>query len=363
VPEVIFLAAVSFYFAIMIILSIGLRKKYPRIEGVELPSATVIVSARNEEGNIEQCLNSLNNLKYPTGKLDIIIVDDFSDDRTGSIINEYIKDKPLFRNVFPAKDSMLLGKVNAIDTAIKIAPGEIILLTDADCEVSESWAETLASFYYRENIGMVNGFTVLNGEGAFAAMQGIDFIFLLAVAAGAVNMNNPVSCIGNNMSFRKAAYFEVGGYGKLPFSVTEDFALLRGIEGLRKYKIIYPLVKESLVLSKACGSVKELFKQKKRWGRGGIDALKEGFAIMGIAFITNFMILLTPLFFSPVWLYLAVFKLAADYLFLYPVHTVLGNKHQLRYFLYFQVYFIIYTTILPIILIFSRKINWKGRIY
>jgi cellulose synthase/poly-beta-1,6-N-acetylglucosamine synthase-like glycosyltransferase len=360
--EIIFLVAVSIYFIIIILFSLGLKKKYSLINYEELPFASIVVAARNEEKNIAQCLVSLNKLTYPEGKLEIIIVDDFSEDSTGKIIDEYIKDKPQFKKITPDNNSLLIGKVNAVASAINIAVGEIILLTDADCEVNPSWAATLAS-YYGNDVGVVNGFTIINSNSIFSAIQGIDLVFLIAAASGTINMNYPVSCIGNNMSFRKQAYLDTGGYEKFPFSVTEDFILLHKISDLKKYKIIYPLLKESIIISKPCAGMKELISQKKRWGRGGITAPKFGFVIMGIAFISNFLILLTPLFFNTVWLYLAVFKLIVDYLFLYPVLSILGIKNQLKYFLFFQVYFILYTTILPLILLFSRKINWKGRSY
>lgn len=362
-PEIISLVAVSLYFSIIILFTIGLRKKYSCINYEDLPNATVIVAARDEEENIYSCLVSLNNLTYPNGKLEIILVDDFSEDGTGKIIDEFIKDKPVFKKITPDKISTLKGKVNAIASAVKIASGEIILLTDADCTVTDTWAVTLASYYYNKNVGVVNGFTIINNGNIFSTIQGIDLVFLLSAASGTINLKYPVSCIGNNMSFRKEAYLEMGGYENLPFSVTEDFMLLHGISGLKNYKIIYPLVKESLVISKPCIGLKDLISQKKRWGRGGIVAPAGGFLIMGIAFISNLLVLLTPLFFSSVWLYLAVFKIIVDYLFLYPVYRVLGTKNQLKYFIFFQVYFIVYTTLLPLILVFSRKISWKGRNY
>jgi cellulose synthase/poly-beta-1,6-N-acetylglucosamine synthase-like glycosyltransferase len=360
--ELIFLIALSFYFSVIILLTIGIRKKFSQIDYKDLPFATVIVAARNEEKNIDNCLVSLNNLTYPHGKLEIILVDDFSEDGTGSIIDKFIKDKPLFKKITPDINSALKGKVNAVASAIKISKGEIILLTDADCQVTVTWAAALAS-YYKNDVGIVNGFTVINNDNIFSAIQGIDLVFLLSAASGSINMNYPISCIGNNMSFRKKAYFETGGYENLPFSVTEDFMLLHKISELKKYRIIYPLIKESFVISKPCAGLLELINQKKRWGKGGLIAPKLGFLIMGIAFISNLMILLTPLFFNTVWLYLAVFKIIVDYLFLFPVYSILSIKNQLKYYVFFQIYFVVYTAILPLILIVSRKINWKGRTY
>ena len=142
---------------------------------------------------------------------------------------------------------------------MEIAQGEIILTTDADCTVHPMWAYTTAS-YYRPDVAMVNGFTTQEAYDGFSGMQAIDFIYLLIVAAGTINLGKPISCIGNNMSYRKKAYFEVGGYENLPFSVTEDFNLLHAIFKLKKYKIIYPLNKESVVISLPCKNLKNLYR-------------------------------------------------------------------------------------------------------
>ena len=91
--EIIFLIFLSGYFIQSIIFSIGVKKSFPKIKESELPSATVVLAARNEEENILMCLKSLDELVYPEGKLDIIIVDDKSTDKTGEIIDNFISGK------------------------------------------------------------------------------------------------------------------------------------------------------------------------------------------------------------------------------------------------------------------------------
>ena len=194
-------------------------------------------------------------------------------------------------------------------------------------------------------------------------MQAIDFIYLLFIAAGTINLGKPVSCIGNNMSFRKKAYEETGGFENLPFSVTEDFLLLNSIHKINKYKVIYPLNKDSLVISEPAINFSELFNQKKRWAVGGKDAPTLGIFLMFISFLTNLFLLMTPFFFSAAWLYLAFFKIVIDYFVLLPVHQRLGLQKNLKYFPVFQIYYILYIIILPFALIFSKKVVWKGRKY
>ena len=257
---------------------------------------------------------------------------------------------------------MLKGKTNALANALEIAKGEIILTTDVDCEVNPLWVKTITS-YYRENIGAVNGFTTQLVNDGFSGMQAIDFVYLLVVASGTINLNKPVSCIGNNMSYRKSAYTEAGGYENLSFSVTEDSNLLLAIYNLKKYKLLYPLDRDALVTSVPCKDLKALLNQKKRWANGGLQVPVAGKIIMAWAFATNLCILLTALFFTAGCLYLAFFKLAIDYFVLYFVHKQLGIAKNLRYFLNFEVYYILYVLTLPIVLTLNRKVIWKGREY
>jgi len=359
--EIIFLTALSLYFIQLVIFTIGASKRFPKIRDEKLPYISIIVAARNEENNILDCMNSLDKLIYPNDKIEIIIVNDHSTDRTGEIIESFIKDKPKFKTIIPDKQiGSLKGKTNALANAIKIARGEIILTTDADCIVSPTWAKTLVS-YYQNDVGFVGGFTTQQDYNVFAGMQAIDFIFLLTVNAGALNLGKPLGCIGNNMSYRKSAYEEVGGYENIPFSVTEDFNLLMAIHKLKKYKILYPLDAGALVVSKPCPDWQALYWQKKRWGVGGTESDIIGYLVMLWGYITHAAMILTPFLFSLTSLYLCFFKIFIDYFFVYPVYKRLNLKLRFNHFIAFEIYFIIYVLLLPFIVLPNKKVKWKGR--
>jgi cellulose synthase/poly-beta-1,6-N-acetylglucosamine synthase-like glycosyltransferase len=362
--EIIYLVLVSGYFMISVALVIGAKKKFPHLNEEYLPSVSVVVAVRDEEKNILFCLESLDQLVYPETKLEIIIIDDDSTDSTGSIISDFIKDKLRFKikKLSEEQSGKLKGKVRAMAEGIKISKGEIILTTDADCIVNPLWAKTIAS-YYQEDVGLVNGFTSQSVTRAFSGMQAIDFIYLLFVAAGAINLGKPISCIGNNMSFRKKAYEETGGFEKLPFSVTEDFLLLNSIHKLKKYRLLYPLDINALLISNPCTNIKELFNQKKRWAVGGLGTPPAGILLMLWAFLTNLFILLTPFFFNVIWLYLVFFKIAIDFFVLMPIHQKLGLQKNLKYFPVFQIYYMIYVLVLPFAVLFNKKVKWKDRVY
>ena len=351
------------YFFQSFIFILGARKKFPRLPDEKLPTATIIVAARNEEEKILRTLQSLDKLEYPDGKLQILIVDDQSTDNTGKIIDQYISGKIRFKKITTAEHhTKLIGKMRALAYAIKEATGEIILTTDADCEVKPGWAKTICSHYF-DDVALVTGITTQTAANWFHGMQAIDFVYLLTAGAGTTNLKIPISCIGNNMSYRKSAYDEVGGYEKLPHSVTEDFTLMNAIYNLKKYKVIFPVLEESLVTSIPCRSLKSLFRQKKRWGVGGLGVPFRGFVIMFWGFTANLLVLLTPFFFSPTWLTLVIFKIVLDFFLLYPVHLNLGIEKNLKYYFHFQIYYIIYVILLPFIVLPNKKVIWKDREY
>ncbi|MBT8380505.1 MAG: glycosyltransferase [Ignavibacteria bacterium] len=362
--EIVFLIVVSVYFLISVSLVLGAKKSFPSLVENELPTVSIVVAARNEQENINSCLESLDKLIYPNKKLETIIINDDSTDKTREVVKEFISNKSNFK-LIDLSDNLtgkLKGKVRAVTEGIEQARGDIILTTDADCEVNPLWAKTIAS-YYKNEVSVVNGFTSINVNNWFSGMQAIDFIYLLFVSAGTINLGSPVSCIGNNMSFGRKVYEETGGFKNLPFSITEDFLLLKSIHKLKKFKVIYPVDRSGLVISKPSKTIKELFNQKKRWAVGGLDATLLGKLLMFWAFAANLFILLTPFLFSMVWLYLIFFKVATDLFALVPIHQKLGLQKNLKYFPVFQIYFIIYTFVLPFIILFSKKIKWKDRVY
>lgn len=361
--EVIFLISVSGYFLLLVLLNIGQQRKFPKLAEEELPTVSVIVAARNEKDNILRCLQSLDALVYPENKLEILIVDDHSTDGTGEIIDSFISGKTRFRKVTTSKEiGSLKGKTNALATALEVATGKVIMTTDADCSVSPSWVKTLAS-YYTEDVGMVDGFTSQETKDQFSGMQNLDFLFLLSVASGTINFKLPLSCIGNNMSYRKDVYDEVGGYQNLEFSVTEDFSLMFAIDNLKKYKIIYPFDAGAHIVSLPCENWRTLFLQKKRWGVGGLNSPLRGYIVMANAFLTHLCIVLSFFFFSQEVLMIVFSKLLVDFFLLYYTTSRLGLQKDLKYFPVFQIYYTLYVILLPFIVLTNKKVIWKGREY
>ncbi len=341
----------------------GLRKVSP-LNGSARPKVSVVVAARNEEASIGACVDSLCRQTYPIDRYEVIVVDDDSTDRTAEIVEERRRTYPQLRLIRPSAVSQLRGKSRPLAAGIDQASGEVVLITDADCRVVETWVDATAS-QYEPGVGIMGGMTLQNASTPFGGAQSLDWAYLLGVAAASVAMGRSFGSIGNNLSFRKQAYTDVGGYESLPFSVTEDYTLVRAIRETGRWKQRYPIDPRLLVTSEPCADVKSLFHQKLRWGRGGLDVPFVGFIIMAIGWSVH----LLPLVHTVVWgawahtLTVLFAKATADYVLLYQVLKRVGRVDDLRHFFWFEVYFTLYVIALPVIVLFAGPVRWKGRAY
>ena len=101
---------------------------------------SVIVPARNEEKYIGNILKDLLDQIYPASLVEIIVIDDFSEDNTFSIAASYSKANTTIK-VLQLKDSLDKNtiteayKKRAIEYGIAQANGTLIITTDADCQL------------------------------------------------------------------------------------------------------------------------------------------------------------------------------------------------------------------------------------
>jgi len=359
------------YIAVLVWLRFGMRRERCRPRRLRLfspgtePLVSVVVAARNEEANLRQCLESILGNDYPKEKLEVVVVDDRSTDATPSIIADLTREHPNLRSLrIERDDGKLRGKTNALARGIPTARGEIIMLTDADCIVSRTWVRETAK-YFTEDVGIVAGVTMLNDTSWFSGMQALDWMYLLSVAASTIGLRIPLTVIGNNLSFRKAAYEQVGGYEAVPFSVTEDQALFRAIITKTSWDHRFPIDGGCGVTSDACSTFGELRRQKHRWGIGGKDIQFRGPLIMSVGVLEHLLLVLSPLYAPAVWPAFAALavKCGGDAMFASRALREYGRVRLLRDLPLFELYFIIYTIVLPIAIIVDTKVVWKGRTY
>lgn len=356
-------AFVLLYLVQIAVMTFAVLRSRDEIDASARPFVSVVIAARDEEQHLAACLESTLNQSSGRQSFEVVVVNDHSTDRTEMICQEFASRYANLSYLNAREDSQLRGKTNALDQGIEEAKGEIILITDADCTVPSTWVEWTAN-RYGKSVGIVGGLTLQKAETWFEGIQSLDWAYLLGLAASTMSLRIPLSTIGNNLSFRKSAYKDVGGYRRIPFSVTEDFMLFQAIVQTKNWNYICPIDPRVLVTSQPCSGWRELIRQKHRWGTGGLDMNLTGLSIGAIGFGLNILLLLALVlgdYVIAVGSLLA--KMGAEFSFLYTVLRKLRHLRILRYFLWFEVYFICYVLVLPFLVFFGGRVVWKGRTY
>ena len=353
------------YFIIGLLIHIGLSKKYRRID--YKPKTTVLIAARNEEKHLPECLESFKKQSYPSDLLQIIVLNDQSTDDTQKIVLDYKEKLPNLEllNVIDDKHG-LRGKMNALAQGMDVAKGEIILITDADCRVPDTWVSEMVA-HFADNVGIVGGLTMINHPAKiphiFDRIQTLDWFFLEAIAAGTAGINLPISVLGNNFGYTKSAYDQVGGFRRIGFSLTEDMALLNAILKNTNCDIVYQLNQESMIQSLPLNHIRDFYEQRRRWLSGGLRAPIWGWVLMSVSFMAHFLILMNLgilNFKLPVLLGI-VLTIGIDLTIIWRMRIISGYAKLKRYFIPFEIFYFLYTIILAINAIIPGKISWKGR--
>jgi cellulose synthase/poly-beta-1,6-N-acetylglucosamine synthase-like glycosyltransferase len=229
--------------------------------------------------------------------------------------------------------------------------------------VPPTWIEATAQ-RYTNDVGLVGGFTLQQAATPFEGMQSLDWAYILGMAASTASLGQPLGSIGNNLSFRKSAYEEVGGYRKLKFSVTEDYTIVQAIVKTKHWKYRYPIDEHNLVMSLPCPDWPTLIRQKHRWGKGGLDMKIEGFIIMVMSVLMQTAPLVMLYWGGVVIATTALMlKFIADYTFLYQTLKRLNRTEELKWFYWFELYYLGEVILLPFLVFFGGKVKWKGRTF
>ena len=129
------------------------RKGYLEQHGLPalhyFPLVSVIVPVRNRAEEIASCLESLLRLRYPSEKLDLIVVDDASEDRTPQIVSG-----------FPVHLLSMSKRSQASccrNMGAQQAKGEILAFIDSDCQADALWLRELVPAFRESGVGVVGG--------------------------------------------------------------------------------------------------------------------------------------------------------------------------------------------------------------
>lgn len=266
-PLLAYLLLQLFYFLLFLLVNDEVDE--PVDEPQVWPEVSVLVAARNEEENIPRCLQSLAMLEYPEGKLEVLVGNDRSEDRTAEIVAEFAGHDSRFKLIQVTEQlGEAKGKANVLAHLAREAKGQIYFVTDADIAVKPQWLKTLIGGF-APSTGSISGTTMVEAQSFFGNMQRLEWLYFMGIMRVLTEVE-PVTAVGNNMAVKRPAYEKTGGYESIPFSVTEDYKLYQELKKLG-YRHQHLHTAGCVNYTLPMPNLKTQFAQRRRWLTGGME--------------------------------------------------------------------------------------------
>ncbi len=244
-----------------------LSKENYNISEDRLPSVSILIPARNEEKVIEKLIQGLLQLKYPEEKMEIIVINDGSEDRTEDIARDFaLKDKRIRILNIPKEESGR-GKGDALNRGLKESRNDVIAVYDADNipEPNSLYKLCEALLSEKKLAGCVGKFRAYNkGKNLLTRLINIESIaFQWIIQAGRWFFMKISFIPGTNFVIWRKLLEELGGWDSK--ALTEDSELTFRIYE-RGYRIKFlPIVTS---WEQEPERLKTWIRQRTRWAIG-----------------------------------------------------------------------------------------------
>ena len=342
-----------------------LRSYQPKLKPGKT-AVSIIVAARNEEENIAKTIEDILAQDYDPALMEVIFIDDHSTDQTAAIISRYPRVKLIS---LQEKITINSYKKKAIETAIGGASGTLIITTDADCRMGPNWLKTIVSYYEENDYKMISSPVLYDGEqNFFERVQSLEFMCLIGLGASTIGNNKPSTCNGANLTYERAAFYEVGGFkGIDDLASGDDELLLHKMAARYDNKIGFLKNYDAVVFTQAKPDLSEFIQQRKRWASKSTRYKNKSIIVLGVfVWLFNLSIvfnLVTGLFiagFFKVALIQLFLKIAVEFIFLSDVTKFAKRRELLPILPILNLMHIIYIIYIGVAGN-SGKYNWKGR--
>lgn len=203
-----------------------LRGRWPTLPDDDWPGVSLLVPAHNEELVIERSLRRYLGLDYPRDRLQVVVIDDASSDRTGEICDRLASedDRVVVLHIAPSEGGR--GKPAALNRALPLCRHELIGVYDADNRPRADALRWLVADYvtggHDAAIGRI--VKVNRTESMLNRLSSLDFVnFEWSFQAGRSKLFDVVLLPGTNYVIRAGLLRALGGWD--PRALTEDLEL------------------------------------------------------------------------------------------------------------------------------------------
>ena len=334
-----------------------------------ITKVSILIPARNEEANIGPLLKDIMAQYYPPELMEVIVIDDYSSDRTADIASSFKGVTCISLSDFTEGKFLNAYKKKAIEIAIQQSNGELIITTDADCRMCQYWVRSIVRYYetYRHQL-IASPVLFTTDARWFQTFQSIDFTAMQGITGALSATHSGTMCNGANLAYTRKAFNAVNGFNGIDdIASGDDMLLMHKIEQRFPRKTSYLKCKDAIVYTSPMPTLKTFLQQRTRWAsKANTFEDKRITAVLAIVYLFNllFPVLLIASFFNnqsiSAFIFLWLLKTALEVSLLLPVSAFFHKKKELTYFALLQFIHI------PYVLYAGLRgqtgtYEWKGR--
>lgn len=347
---------------------VGLKSS--EIEFVERAKFTyaVVIAFRNEAKSIQTLCDEMSQQEgLSTVNWELILVNDHSEDESLSLLQS----RHLASNVSVYQlPKGTTGKKAAIAFGVERSIADYIICTDADTTRTKHWLAAIVSFIEHEHPFFLAAPVLLklvNGN-FFERWQQLEFSGLISIGAGAIALNKPNMCNGANLAFKRAIFYEVGGYEDNAHILSgDDEFLMHKIHHQYPGKVKFLKHPDAMVSTEVKVDLMGFLQQRMRWSSKATK-YKSSRVIWLSILVYAFTICLPFLFVAGIfhWVFwmmmLVVFaiKFGIEYWFYRKTLPFYGIALRPLFFLVAEIIQIAYVSVIGVLGTFVTY-QWKGR--
>jgi cellulose synthase/poly-beta-1,6-N-acetylglucosamine synthase-like glycosyltransferase len=257
-------------------LQVSSRKEIKRTQHPnkkKLPTFSIIVPAKDEEKVIGRLLKALLKLDYPSQKVEIVVVEDGSVDKTPEICKKYATQYPNRIKLLQQPESS--GKPSALNLGLRHVNGKIVAVFDADNVPEPDMLRRVADYFKDSAIAAVQGRACSINAHENMLTKFISYeeaVRYETYLRGKDVLNLFVPLTGSCYFIRRSILEEIGGWDDEALSEDMEMAAKLTEKG---YTIKYASNVRSWQENPT--NLTQLFRQRTRWFRGSMEvSLKYG---------------------------------------------------------------------------------------
>ncbi len=340
-------------------------KKIKRWESSFSPEVSVVIPFRNEKEHLSTLLTALSQQLYPLTKMEVVLINDHSEDESVAIIEDFQK-RFGDLNVQLLHLDQSTGKKAALMKGVQNTRFDLILQTDADCVPARDWVQKAVMPFENSQVLASCGTVKMKGSRTLQKLYCLEFLSLQASGAALIQRGLPVMSNGANLAYRKGSWLKYHP-GKEAWASGDDVFFVQKLALENRQQVVLNL--PAMVVTTAPERFRDFIFQRVRWGgKTPSYPMKAAQRIAYLVAAENSILVLcfmAGLFISLdfIWIFVALlgFKSAPEYLLTKRYARQTGQVHLLRGFLLIALLYPFYIVGSGILILFGKNFRWKGR--